>query len=416
MPDHSAYAEALKETWLSALLVEKIIMDKDRASLADSEICTLAGIRFESGLFCIVLVDILDIDCPPHYSLQSHDTDIVTRTLASFREALSDHFLCYPFFHANDIFMLINARAGGIEPDAMALDLADKLDAAGRALREAQGICVQVIMSSIAGGLNALSEAFTVLSQVMDAQQLHPARETVFTPFDLNDELAGLEDYKDERKLQLEHIIMQTALDHDFSATYDAFCELIDIESKYYGLCMSMNVRVRSRIETLFGLLGVPYYSQGLMVSALEVSGWISASITPEELKSSVRKTLSDFAGYFEPEAPAVRDISGEISEYVEEHYANYGLSVDVLSDKFGISLSYLSRMFKEKRGVRLLDFIHMTRVSRARELLLSTDMTVEQVGNAVGYQSKLTFNRAFKRFEGKTPGAYRAERNGKSA
>ena len=74
-----------------------------------------------------------------------------------------------------------------------------------------------------------------------------------------------------------------------------------------------------------------------------------------------------------------------------------------------GVLFLYLSRTFKSYIGMKLIDYIHRTKLTAAKALLESTDYTVEKIAAAVGYQNVLTFNRAFKRYEAMTPGVYRS-------
>ena len=404
------YAWGQRDFLLSTLLIEKIVMDHGHAATADKILCKQAGIEFESEAFCIIMMDIIEIDVSHDYSVSNPKTNMAEKTLEALKEAVSGEFLFFPFFHSNDIFALINAKHSFRSLDEMIVTLSGRLRIAREKLLRENGITLQIIISRPVKGLEALNETFHGLYQVVDIQHLHPARNPVSTPFDLDEELSESVDYKNKRKIELERMIIDSAAAHDFDTTYSAFCELLDFESGQYGLSLSINSRLCSRIEVLFDLLGMPHYSYGQYASALDSINWIRASITLDELKSSVHKILSDFADYFEPADAPRQNTAEQVARYIEENYYDHSLSVEALSGIFNISLSYLSRMFKSKHGVRLIDFTHMVRVEKARELLLTTDKTVEQVGNEVGYLNKLTFSRAFKRFEGKTPGAYRGD------
>ncbi len=107
----------------------------------------------------------------------------------------------------------------------------------------------------------------------------------------------------------------------------------------------------------------------------------------------------------------SVRKDSGvalEIRQYVEANYTDLNLSIVAIADRFDLSESYLSRLFREQTGQSLLDFIAGVRISHAKELISKQHRCLEDVAGAVGYSSANALIRAFKRHEGATPGHYR--------
>ena len=96
-----------------------------------------------------------------------------------------------------------------------------------------------------------------------------------------------------------------------------------------------------------------------------------------------------------------------EIVSYLREHCAS--ASVASLAQRFGYSETYFSQLVHRRCGVRARELIVATRLRRARELLLSTDLAVHDVAAMVGYESYSHFNRIFRRAYRITPAAYRA-------
>ena len=95
-----------------------------------------------------------------------------------------------------------------------------------------------------------------------------------------------------------------------------------------------------------------------------------------------------------------------EIRSYIETHYDDPQLDVSYLSRKFAISVSYLSRTYKKITSIGVLDNIHMVRIARAKEFL-DNGVNVSEASARVGYQESRALIRAFKRYEGITPGQY---------
>lgn len=95
------------------------------------------------------------------------------------------------------------------------------------------------------------------------------------------------------------------------------------------------------------------------------------------------------------------------IIEYMEEHFAD-SISLELLSQKFDWSSSYLSTKFKEVVGESYLEQLTDIRMEEAVKRLRNSDMTVTDIAQEVGYFDDKHFIRLFKKQYGMTPGVYR--------
>lgn len=104
------------------------------------------------------------------------------------------------------------------------------------------------------------------------------------------------------------------------------------------------------------------------------------------------------------------------IEREIAEHYM-WNISLKQLSEKFFINSAYLGQMFKKQYGISFKDYLNNVRLARAAELLLTTDMRVYEVSEAVGYQSVDYFISKFVAMYKHTPTQYRKKmlRSGKS-
>jgi AraC family transcriptional regulator len=78
------------------------------------------------------------------------------------------------------------------------------------------------------------------------------------------------------------------------------------------------------------------------------------------------------------------------------------------LAREVGMSEFHFSRLFKKATGLSPSQFFIKKRVAKAQQLLLETEMTVIEVGMAVGYSSPSHFAQVFRRETGVTPSDYR--------
>lgn len=97
-----------------------------------------------------------------------------------------------------------------------------------------------------------------------------------------------------------------------------------------------------------------------------------------------------------------------QVREYLEAHYAESNLTIELLCGEMGKSVSYLSQVYKEKTGQNILYDLNLLRVEKAKELLREKDISVDEVGRMCGFTNSNSFIRVFKKYEKVTPGKYR--------
>ena len=92
-----------------------------------------------------------------------------------------------------------------------------------------------------------------------------------------------------------------------------------------------------------------------------------------------------------------------KILEYISANCTE-NLSLKSLAEEFNYNYAYLSGLFRNRIGVNFKYYLDSIRVSKAMELLLTTDMTISEVSSVSGYENIRTFNNVFKRITGVVP------------
>lgn len=92
---------------------------------------------------------------------------------------------------------------------------------------------------------------------------------------------------------------------------------------------------------------------------------------------------------------------------YMEANYAR-PLNMAVVSNYVGLNYSYFSEAFKAHAGENFVLFLKRIRICKGKELLLSGDQKMQDIGNAVGFENSKQFSRVFKELEGISPQEYR--------
>lgn len=97
------------------------------------------------------------------------------------------------------------------------------------------------------------------------------------------------------------------------------------------------------------------------------------------------------------------------VKNYMDEHYVEK-ITLDDLEAQFFINKYYLLKIFKETYGVTISSYLISRRITRAKQLLRFTQMTIDEVGCAVGMDGAGYFSRMFKKSEGISPKKYRKQ------
>lgn len=99
-------------------------------------------------------------------------------------------------------------------------------------------------------------------------------------------------------------------------------------------------------------------------------------------------------------------DISKAV-EYIDRHFSN-DLSLNELAAKLYLSPSQFSKKFKMETGFNFIEYMKNKRMQLAGELLRSTKMKIDDIGEQVGYRDVKHFHKVFKTIHGKSPYQYR--------
>ena len=101
------------------------------------------------------------------------------------------------------------------------------------------------------------------------------------------------------------------------------------------------------------------------------------------------------------------KDLSGAARVYIEAH-STERFSLREMAGALFVNGSYLLRTFKRHTGMTPLYYHHQVRCQKAKELLVQTNRSISEIGEAVGFVSSSHFTHIFRKTEGCTPSEYR--------
>ena len=112
-------------------------------------------------------------------------------------------------------------------------------------------------------------------------------------------------------------------------------------------------------------------------------------------------------------EGDRANDVVSRVMKYIQDHMAET-LTVTHLAEIVYVSKSYLSRIFKQKTGMTLIEYQRSVRINTAKMLLVSSNTSVEEITYIVGYNCPKYFSRAFHICTGKSPREFKNEEKSK--
>ena len=98
-----------------------------------------------------------------------------------------------------------------------------------------------------------------------------------------------------------------------------------------------------------------------------------------------------------------------KILNYIHTHYAEE-VSLSALARHFSLSESYIARLFREEVGCKPSSYAAGVRISVAKELLASTDLSMSEIAEKIGFSDVYYFSNSFKKATGVSPLQFRKQ------
>ena len=139
------------------------------------------------------------------------------------------------------------------------------------------------------------------------------------------------------------------------------------------------------------------------------VSSPMNIHTTFEEAKAAEKETDKDASIRLFSHIVGANRRSGKdklisaIQDYIDKNL-NGKLQLNEIADAFGLSPAYLSVLFKKNTDVGFSEYVYTRKIEQAKKMLLSDDMKVYEVADALGFESAYYFSKVFKKVAGVSP------------
>lgn len=95
------------------------------------------------------------------------------------------------------------------------------------------------------------------------------------------------------------------------------------------------------------------------------------------------------------------------IINYIANHYKEK-IYIETMSEMITVSPDYFTKMFKDSIGRTPIDYINGLRINRAMQMLATTDISVNDISDELGFSNSNYFHKIFKQYMETSPAAYR--------
>src|SRR5690606_2472780 len=94
---------------------------------------------------------------------------------------------------------------------------------------------------------------------------------------------------------------------------------------------------------------------------------------------------------------------------HVMTHYPER-IKLEEVASLVSMTPNAFCKYFKQRTRQTFIDFLNQVRVNQATQLLRKTELNVNEISDACGFNNLSNFNRQFSKRTGKSPGALRQE------
>lgn len=148
------------------------------------------------------------------------------------------------------------------------------------------------------------------------------------------------------------------------------------------------------------------------LLRSVELDGSNEYSLAPSLITSCLHIIAKTYLNM-----PSGQKLSLALEQYAETvkqciHFLdrNYSKNFDIdqMAKDFAISKTLLYSLFSQLTGTTINQYISKKRIQSAANLLLMSNMSIQEISEMVGYPEYSTFYRNFRKIVGKTPNEFR--------
>lgn len=261
-------------------------------------------------------------------------------------------------------------------------------------------VSLQIGVSLTHSNLEELHQAFKETSFALNEQLLNNHQPSVYIFEKEPSSQTFVWDKEDEFLFRLEAGMQDevTSLTKELFASMKKQKNFTLNDAKYYCYTLSsecqriLNYYLKQEIPHTFG----------------SMQNIVSHIFHLDELQKYFLQFFLNMTNLLKPQSVyALDDVVEKMQLYMQFNYKK-NLTQDYIASLFYMNRSYLSTIFKQRTGMKFVDYLNNIRIEKSMEYLRTTDRKMYQIAKSVGYDNTKYFFRVFKKKTGMTPEQYR--------
>ena len=306
---------------------------------------------------------------------ESIEPDAILAALSQYFEQLSDQVFCLPFNH--DAVIVLFPVTAEQDPRTELQNLCDEYE-------EQYPISLSYQLGAVYDDPTLLSEAFQQIEySAMTFQMESPTIARTLTG-SIN-----------MHQLQTIYYALQTG-------DSETACTILENGTASF-------LAARDRVTAKYAYRALSYM---LLQLELENRNLSDISIPAFNNERFVQLFREDFPRCFkaicqrlnQDRVDQAQTLEREILDYIGENYTNQQLSITSVTEHFHISAPTLQKRMYACVGKTFSAYVEELRMNQARKLLLTTNMTIQEISESIGYTNTNSFYKAYRRIFGESP------------
>ncbi|WP_250278569.1 helix-turn-helix domain-containing protein [[Clostridium] colinum] len=152
-------------------------------------------------------------------------------------------------------------------------------------------------------------------------------------------------------------------------------------------------------------------FEQGLKIKPINTffdTSKVLSLKTIDEAYDFLKVNLKIFCDYINDFRKKIEDETFEKTiQYINQNYFK-NINYKILSRQFNYNVKYFKKIFEERTGKHIEEYVAQIRINKAKELISTTNLTDDLIALKIGYDDVNVFRQTFKRLEGILAGDFR--------
>lgn len=170
-------------------------------------------------------------------------------------------------------------------------------------------------------------------------------------------------------------------------------------------------LQIKSKIIVISGFSDYKYTRLAIQAGVID---YILKPIDPQDLNNALAAAVTALETESETsisngtETSSIKNkVICDVIAYIDIHYLS-DITLTDIAEHFFLSKEHLSRLFKKETGQNLFSYIMQLKLTEAKRLLQTTDLTLDDIAYHLSFSNGNYFSKVFKKNCGLSPSEYR--------